>query len=408
MASIIAISKNGKICSYKFKVFVGRDSCGKQVFRCSTWYVPDNLSPAKARKAAEKAASIWEDTVREEYISEQQARAAGSEYHIPPDKRKDAFADYINDVWFPLRIENHNLKPTTIAFYRHMADLIQSYFADAILQNISPLDIQRFFFFFLTECRRKNGEQLSQKTIRHLYGVLKLMFSFALQQDLITKNPMDRVEAPSLEQHRVDALSLEQANHFLDVVKTYPLEFRSMLVILFTTGIRRGECMGLKWRDVDFDTSIMRIERSISYTPKTGVIVSTPKTRNSIRTLPLIQTAFELLLRLKSQVQNSFPDIVLDEAFIFPGKESLFTPRDPNSVTRRVKQFMRKNGFPDLSPHDLRHSCATLLLSQGADIKSVQELLGHADASTTLNFYVKSDIGQMKVAAEKLAAAFHL
>ena len=122
----------------------------------------------------------------------------------------------------------------------------------------------------------------------------------------------------------------------------------------------------------------------------------------------MIQTALELLLRLKSQVQNSFPDIVLDEAFIFPGKESLFTPRDPHSVTRRVKQFMRKNGFPDLSPHDLRHSCATLLLSQGADIKSVQELLGHADASTTLNFYVKSDIGQMKVAAEKLAAAFHL
>ena len=138
---------------------------------------------------------------------------------------KTHLQEYINDVWFPLRIENHNLKPTTIAFYRHMADLIQSYFADAILQNISPLDIQRFFVFLRTECRRKNGEQLSQKTIRHLYGVLKLMFSFALQQDLITKNPMDRVEAPSLEQHRVDALSLEQANHFLDVVQTYPLEF---------------------------------------------------------------------------------------------------------------------------------------------------------------------------------------
>ena len=88
--------------------------------------------------------------------------------------------------------------------------------------------------------------------------------------------------------------------------------------------------------------------------------------------------------------------------------KDIYFPKDPNAVTRRVKRFMKNSGLPDLSPHDLRHSCATLLLSQGADIKSVQEILGHSDASTTLNFYVKSNIQQMRSATDKLSTAFNL
>ena len=408
MASIIEITRDGKLCSYKFKACVGRNVRGKQVFRCTTWHIPENLSPAKARKAAEKAADQWEETVRQEFEAEQQARQMGMAYHIPPEKRKDLFVDYINQVWFPLRIENHNLKPPTIAFYRHMANPIADYFSDAILQSISPLDLQRFFVYLRTECKSKKGTLLSPKTIRHQYGVLNLMFDFALQQELISKNPMERVEAPSLERHQVDALTPEQAIRFFEVLKTCPLEFRAMLHLLLTTGIRRGECVGLQWKDIDPDKGILHIERGVSYTPRTGIVVSTPKTRNSIRTIPLLQSTLELLLQLKMQIQKTHPDTILREAFIFGSRNDIFSPKDPNSITRRVKRFMLRNGFPDLSPHDLRHSCATLLLTEGADIKSVQELLGHADASTTLNFYVKSDIAQMKAAADKLATAFCL
>ena len=115
-----------------------------------------------------------------------------------------------------------------------------------------------------------------------------------------------------------------------------------------------------------------------------------------------------LLQQQKNQMQREHRDTVSENAFVFPSKNSLFAPRNPDAVTRRTKRFMKNNGLPDLSPHDLRHSCATLLLSQGADIKSVQEILGHADASTTLNFYVKSDLQQMRNATDKFAAAFNL
>ena len=113
-----------------------------------------------------------------------------------------------------------------------------------------------------------------------------------------------------------------------------------------------------------------------------------------------------LLNELKSTYQEGNKNI--DNAFLFPKADDITKPRDPNALTKRVTRFMKNNGFPDLSPHDLRHSCATLLLAEGADIKSVQEILGHADASTTLNFYVKANLQQMKHATDKFANAFNL
>lgn len=83
-------------------------------------------------------------------------------------------------------------------------------------------------------------------------------------------------------------------------------------------------------------------------------------------------------------------------------------PRLPDGITERVKHFMKRNGLRDLSPHDLRHSCGTLMIASGADIKSVQEIMGHTDASTTLNYYVRTDLEQMKEAANKIAETFSL
>jgi integrase len=137
-------------------------------------------------------------------------------------------------------------------------------------------------------------------------------------------------------------------------------------------------------------------------------VPNTPKTSTSSRVVPIMVSTLSLLRRLKHQRQSENPTAILEDSFIFPSEASIFSPRNPDAVTRRVKRFMKQHNLPDLSPHDLRHSCATLLLSSGADIKSVQEILGHANASTTLNFYVKSDLQQMKSATDKFASAFNL
>lgn len=136
------------------------------------------------------------------------------------------------------------------------------------------------------------------------------------------------------------------------------------------------------------------VRRNVTYSPEKGNVVDTPKTDSSIRMIPILPFLAAALMEYRT--------------LECPSDRGENIPRTPNAVTHRVKRFMKANGLPDMSPHDLRHSCATLLLGSGADIKSVQEILGHSNASTTLNFYVRSDLQQMKAATDKFANVFGL
>ena len=408
MANIRENKRNGKVVSYRFTACLEREANGKQIRKYTTWTPSEGLTPSKAKKAAERAADAWEQAIRAEYQKEKEAISQGRVYSLPPEKRHDDFVGFIENVWFPLDIKSGNRKPSTVAFYQNMTKPIVQYFAGTTLQGISAIDIQKYLVYLRTEYKDKQGKHLSAKSLRHQYSTLNLIFGYAEKHEMLVKNPLRQVDIPRKEKKPVDALTEEQAKRFFTLLPSLPLDFHCILHLLITTGMRRGECMGLKWSDIDERASTIKIERNISYTPESGVIVSTPKTSNSVRTIPIMSSTLQLLQQLKKQMQTENPNTILKDAFLFPKGKNVFTPRDPNSVTRRVKRFMKNNGLPDLSPHDLRHSCATLLLSQGADIKSVQEILGHADASTTLNFYVKADLRQMKAATEKYAAAFNL
>ena len=405
MANIRENKKNGKIISFRFTACLERDAEGKQVRRYTTWEAPAGLSPSKMKKAAERAADDWEQEVRAEY---QKEKELGQAYTLPPEKRRDSFRSFVNDVWFPLQVCNGNDKQTTVTFYGNMKKLIVDYFGGAVLQEIGHMQIQRFLAYLSREYKTQRGKPLAPKTIRHYYNVLGMIFAYADKQGLLVTNPMLRVDAPKKDKKPVDALTEEQAAQFFRALADEPQDFRCMMFLLLTSGIRRGECLGLKWRDIDEKDATITIARSVVYTPESGIMVSTPKTADSVRTIPIVPAALRQLQGLKRRTMAENKSTILKDAFVFPGSGDIFSPRDPNAVTRRVKRFMKRSGLPDLSPHDLRHSCATLLLAQGADIKSVQEILGHADASTTLNFYVRSDLRQMRAAAEKYAAAFNL
>jgi len=408
MATISENKKNGKTVSYRFIVCLGRDPQGKQIRRFRTWTPPQDTPPSKARKSAERLAAAWEKELRSAYQEEQHHPTPKCPHIISPDERRDDFVSFIHNTWFPLQVQGNDKKVTTVSFYSSMLKPLSNYFSGKTLQEITPLDLQQYLIYLRTEYSGKGGCPMKPKSVHHQYNTLNLIFNYAENQELISKNPMKKVASPKQQKHPVDALSQEQAERFFSLLPSCDLDFRCILALLVTTGIRRGECLGLKWSDISVTNNTITISRNVCYTSQSGITISTPKTTNSIRTIPVMPSVMQLLLQLRKQYQSEHPAADLTNVFLFPNKDNLNIPRDPNAITKRVKRFMHSNGFPNLSPHDLRHSCATLLLAQGADIKSVQQLLGHADASTTLNFYVKADLQQMRNATEKYAAAFNL
>lgn len=402
MASITQNKKDSKVVSYKFKACVGRDELGKQIWRCTTWKVPDGLIPSRAEKAAQKAAAVWEKEVRDEYKRDLLNPERIKEREIA--RKHTEFAKFVLEDWFPVCIEDGNHKHTTVDFYKHTTNRIADYFRGKTIQSITALDIQKFLNYLRTEYKTKQGRHLSDKTVRHSYCVLVMIFEFAMEQELIKQNPMNKVDCPKLAKKKVDALSEDETKTFLGLLPDCDSDFQCMLYLLLTTGLRRGELMGLQWRDFDFLNLTLDVCRSITYSPAKGIVIDTPKTENSVRTIPVMPFVAELLTVYRAAEHPQSGEL----AFVFPSDRGDNVPRTPNALTHRVKRFMKVHNLPDMSPHDLRHSCATLLLSNGADIKSVQEILGHSNASTTLNFYVKSDIKQMKAATDKFAMAFGL
>lgn len=117
MAAIRENKKNNKTVSFRFTICLERDAQGKQIRKYTTWTPPEGLTPAKAKRAAEKAAEQWEQETKAEYQKEQEAIANGRVYQLPPDKRRDDFVGFIENTWLPLQIRGGDNKPSTIAYY---------------------------------------------------------------------------------------------------------------------------------------------------------------------------------------------------------------------------------------------------------------------------------------------------
>jgi integrase len=222
---------------------------------------------------------------------------------------------------------------------------------------------------------------LAPNTVRNIRAVLRRALNQALKWKLVSRNVATLVETPRITQEEMSALDQQQARVLLRVLKGDRLE--ALYRVALSLGLRRGEVLGLRWQDIDLDTATLRIAQTVQRTRTQGLIIDTPKTKSSLRTLSIPPVLLAVLKRHRSRQEGEGIDNPHDLVFI----STTGTPLEPDNITHRFKAFAKAAELPDdIHFHSLRHSCATLLLAQSVPMYVVKDILGHDQISTTMKY----------------------
>lgn len=300
----------------------------------------------------------------------------------------------------------NQVSPKTHERYAQIVDhYLIPRFGACPLVKLSPMAIQQVYIDLETKGSFINKERgLSPKTRLDIHRIFKLALKHAVRMRLITFNPADNVKAPRVVRASIDTLTVEQSADLLEAVRNKPLYWPVLLAL--ATGMRRGEIVALRWKNVDFDNKTIRVVESVEQT-KAGTRFKSPKT-NRTRAILLPEYAVEELRRHKELQTKG-----LARLNIVHTPETLVCARYdgkllwPSSLTHEfMKLYKKRSDLPRIRFHDLRHSHATQLLAAGIHPKIAQERLGHSTISTTLDLYSHATDTMQDEAAVKLDLAF--
>ena len=303
-----------------------------------------------------------------------------------------------------------NLSPTTYQSYNEKLNKhILPYLGNKRLDKIKPLDLDNLYNFLLTKPtnrKDKNGnyKTLSPASVHRAHEILSSIFSNALRWDIVPYNPCTKVVQPKFKRTKMTCYDEETSKRLINVLlEKAPIKYKCFVILAILTGFRRGELVGLHWDDIDFKNHKISIKRSAYYLSGQPTSEKSPKTDLSVRTIVVPGICFDLLKQWRCE--QSKMRLALGKSW--NGAENVFTTNyggimNPATGPKWFSSFLAKNNFPHIRFHDLRHTFATLLISNNVDVKTVSHKLGHASTNTTLKFYVHDLESTDKASAELL------
>jgi len=267
------------------------------------------------------------------------------------------------------------------------------------LKNLIALQLQGLY-------RERQDSGLSGSTVQKVHHVLHKALAQAVKWSLIPRNPADAVKAPTPTPKEMHPLSALEARRLLEAAQGDSLE--ALYVLAIHTGMRRGELLGLKWDDIDLENTTVRVRRTLARTDNgRRIALGEPKTKNSRRTVRLTPQAVDALKRHRArQAEEKLKSgaFYKDQGLVFTAEGG--TPINPSNLRNRsFVPLLKKAGLPQITFHDLRHTCASILFSKSVHSKFVQELLGHASVAITLDTYSHMLPGMGGEAADAMGEA---
>lgn len=290
---------------------------------------------------------------------------------------------FLND-WLE-NTQKHSVRPRTYERYEEIVRLhIIPVLGRHYLHKLTAQHIQAFY-------TQKINEGLSAGTVASFHNVFHKALDTAVKWGLIARNTCELAAPPRRKKFETRPLTLEQVRKLLEVTQGHRME--ALFKLALATGMRRGELMGLKWQDIDFATNTLQIRRILSRIPTKvegkGYTEAEPKTQKSRRSVIIAPFALEALKQHRiRQLEAKLKAGPLWQEHDYVFCTSIGTHLHPDrDILYELKDLLKLASLPEVRFHDLRHSAATLLLSQGVHPKVVQEILGHSNISMTMDVY---------------------
>lgn len=367
--------KNDKV-SYLIRVFIGTDTDGKKKFKSMTWKPKEGMTKKQIEKELNRQATLFEE-----------------ECNSVKSLTKKATFKFIADEWFELVTVTKKLNISTLTRMKKCRERVYDVFGDKYIDEITHRQIQKFVISLAENgVNLKNGKGLSEKTQKHYITFMSDVFRYAIKCDEygVKINPTKDIDTVKTDKKEKKVYSLDEERKLLTLLEyDGTLMYQLFFHILAFYGLRRGEILGLEWKDFNFSDHSMEIVRTSKYAKEYGIYTDGTKTKGSHRVLCISNSTIELLKRYKQahdRQRELFGNcwIETDRLFIQPDGKPLF----PETPAKWLKRFCKAHDIAYKGLHAFRHSFATTAItSNKVDIKTVSAILGHSQTSTTLNIY---------------------
>ena len=356
--------------SYSIRVSCGYNASGKQIFQSMTWTPEKGMTPKQVEKELARQVVLFEEECKKGY----QTKAVKFETFC--------------EEWFE-EYAKINLRNTTYERLLQLRGRVYKAIGHLRMDKITPRQIQAFVNTLAKDgANEKTGKPLAPKTIRHNLSLISDVFSYAVKMGVVSDNPCTKVTVPKAEQKEKKIYTVEEVTKFLNLLENESLKYRVFFNIAVYSGFRRGELLGLEWKDIDFENNVISVRRTSCYTSKKGTYTDATKTRKSQRTIKFPQEIMNMLRAFKEEQDAEvlrLGDKWVETDRLFVKWNGL--PMNNGTPYFWLGEFCEKHDLPFYGIHQFRHWFASALVNEGVDIVSVSGALGHSTVSTTSNIY---------------------